>query len=52
MRVFDIVLASAANGLAGAGGLTHVEVIRVVLVESKSLVITVAAEAGLDTINE
>ncbi len=52
MRVFDVVLASAANGFAGADGLTHMEVIRVVLEESESLVITVAAEAGLDTLNE
>ena len=52
MRVFYIVLPSATNGLAGAGGLTHVEVIRVVIVESESLVNTVAAESVLETIKE
>ena len=51
VRVVDVVLASAANGLVGVDGLAHGEVASVV-VESEGLVATVAAEAGFDTINE
>ena len=44
-------MASASNGLVGVGGLRHGEV-GLVPVEGEGLVTTVAAEAGLNAINE
>jgi hypothetical protein len=51
IRAVDIVLASTAIGFVGVDGLAHGEV-RCVVVESESLVTTITAEAGLDTINK